>query len=106
MFFSKKEDIMPDRLREISISLWYLVDALIARDNDKAFEAISVTLLQTMEFYGPDDIAAKEFFPVYEVIKDRIDAGDLDGALRQTRRLLKQIDEVFSIIAQQTQARP
>ena len=71
--------------------------ALSDQDDDKAHEAVSVLLMQCMTLLGPDSPVMRHFFPVMDAIKERIDALDLDGALRQTVIFERQINEIKAI---------
>jgi hypothetical protein len=50
--------------------------------------------MQCMTLLGPDSPVMQHFFPVMDTIKRRIDALDLEGALRQTVVFERQINEI------------
>lgn len=74
--------------------------ALSRCDDDKAHEAISVMLMQAMALFGAESVAMKRFFPVMDVIKQRIDNLDLEGALRQAETFELQLIEIQQLMKQ------
>jgi hypothetical protein len=60
-----------------------LINYLSASDENKSHEAISVLLMQGLTQLWPGSVAMQQFFPVFDTIKRRIDASDIQGALRQ-----------------------
>jgi hypothetical protein len=72
--------------------------ALQDKDDDKAHEAVSVLLMQAIQFLGMDSPVMAHLFPPMDVIKRRIDAMDLEGALGQTELFDRQIGEIMDLI--------
>jgi len=56
-------------------------------------------LLQALDKFGAESAAMKQFFPVLDAIKSRIDANQLEGALGQTRSFQSQLKEVMHIVS-------
>jgi hypothetical protein len=83
---------------ELCASVDILIGFLSQRDDDKAFEAISIILLQTLDSFDRDSVATQQFLPVYDVIKASIDAMDLDGALRQAQIFRKQLEDLKNLV--------
>lgn len=81
-------------------TLTILKSALTKEDDDKAHEAISVMIMQGLHLFGAESVAMKQFFPVMDVIKRRIDGLDLAGALRQAELFETQINEIKTLITQ------
>lgn len=75
-----------------------LKTALQDDDDDKAHEAVSVLLMQAMQFLGMDSPIMAQFFPPMDIIKRRIDAMDLEGALRQTEIFDRQLSEIMDLM--------
>ena len=75
-----------------------LKNALQDDDDDKAHEAVSVLLMQAMQFLGKDSPIMAQFFPPMDIIKRRIDAMDLEGALRQTEIFDRQLSEIMDLM--------
>ncbi len=67
-------------------------------DDDGAHEAISIMLMQTRELFGMESVTMQQFFPVMDVIKQRIDGMALEDALRQANLFEDQIREIQAII--------
>jgi hypothetical protein len=75
-----------------------LLNALRCSDEEKAYEAISVLLMQGMEFYGPDHPAMQQFFPVWDAIRSYIEVSDLNSAIEQSEIWQHQLHEVIEIV--------
>lgn len=56
--------------------------AISARDKDKAFEAVTVFLLQFLNAFQSDADAFENTFPLLEQLKDRIQSENYSEALR------------------------
>ena len=57
-----------------------LRDAVLAKDKDKGFEAVTVFLMQFMGAFGSSQNMVTKMFPVVEGLKDHILSGDLEKA--------------------------
>jgi hypothetical protein len=69
------------------------------KDNgDSAMEAISVMLMQLLDFYGPTHPVAKQLFPAMDVIKSRIDHGNYVGAIWDVENFIKSLKEIRKIV--------
>ena len=85
---------MSDAIVELCASVDILIGFLKQNDHDKAFEAISIILMQTLDSFGQDSVPTRQFLPVYDTIKARIDAKNLKGALRQAQLFRQQLEEI------------
>ncbi len=82
---TKQSEAMLTALNELAITTDILIKGLSDSDLDKAHEAVSVMLMQGMDFFGPESTAMKQFFPVWDAIKSYIDRSDVPQALGQAR---------------------
>jgi hypothetical protein len=57
--------------------------ALLSRDKEKAFEAVTVLLMQFLSAFGTDWVFFQTVFPTLEELKDHIQAQKFDEALAQ-----------------------
>lgn len=57
-----------------------LCAAIQARDGDKAFEAVTILLMQVFEFFGFVEGTFEIMFPFLEQLKGKIETGDYEGA--------------------------
>lgn len=57
-----------------------LRDAVLAKDKDKGFEAVTVFLMQFMGVFGSSQNMVTKMFPVVEGLKDQILCGDFEKA--------------------------
>jgi K+/H+ antiporter YhaU regulatory subunit KhtT len=89
---------MLNALNELQITTDILLEALSRNDLDKSHEAISVMLMQGMDFFGPEHPAMQQFFPVWDAIKQHIDSGNVERAVGQTNTWKKQLQEVVEIV--------
>jgi hypothetical protein len=100
--FKKKKNAQQEQacteIDDLLETVGILSKALKSKNDDKAHEAVSVLLMQCMTTYGPDHPIMKQFFPVMDVIKQRIDSMELDAALRQTKLFEGQLQEVKKIV--------
>ena len=80
-------------------SLAILKARLGENDDDAAHEAISIMLMQTGDLFGMESVTMQQFFPVMDTVKQRIDAMQLEAALRQAELFEDQIREIQTIIA-------
>ena len=85
---------MREAIDELCASVDILIGFLKQNNQDQAFEAISIILMQTLDSFGRDSVPTRQFLPVYDTIKDRIDAKNLKGALRQAQRFRQQLDDI------------
>ncbi len=95
-----QSEAMLAALQELATTTDILIKALSDNDSDKAHEAISVLLMQGMDFFGPKSTAMQQFFPVWDAIKSHIDRHDVQRALSQSRTWKTQLHEVISIVKQ------
>ncbi len=93
---------LTEGLHVLLASSQILVDALHASDADKAQEAITIMLMQGLDYFGASSELMQQFFPVFVTIKARIDAHHLLTALGQTELLRTQLDEVIALVRQQS----
>lgn len=89
---------MLNQLNELQNTTEVLRDSLANSDLDKAHEAISVMLMQGMDFFGPEHPAMKQFFPVWDMIKRHIDAGNIHEASGQTSTWGRQLGEIIELV--------
>jgi len=69
------------------------------QDNgDGAHEAISVMLMQTMNYFGADSPAFQQLFPAMEQVKRRIDTANYVGAIWAAEDLTKALREIRALI--------
>ena len=91
-------------LQDLSRTTDILLKSLAASDDDKAHEAISVMLMQGMNYFGAHSPVMKQFFPVWDAIKSHIDRSDMPRALRQAQTWRTQLNEVMVIVQNQSKA--
>ena len=72
-------------LANIAETLDILELAITARDKSKAFEAVSILLMQFLQGFIDDNAAVGNTLPLLEQFKDRIVAGDFAEALSYTQ---------------------
>ncbi len=77
-------------------SLKIFIHALQKNDGDAAHEAVTVLLHQSIMAFGVDSPVMRQFFPVFERIKQHIDMLILTDALGQTELFKSQIDQIVS----------
>jgi hypothetical protein len=82
-------------LEDMAATTQILINYLSASDEDKSNEAITILLMQGLTQFGRESVAMQQFFPVFDTIKRRIDASDLEGALGQTRLIQSQLNEII-----------
>jgi hypothetical protein len=87
-----------DNFDAILEGLTILKGHLINNDDDGAHEAITVTMMMSAERFGMESPTMKQFFPVLDNIKRRIDGMLLPDALRQTELFENQIREIQTLI--------
>jgi hypothetical protein len=68
-------------------------------NNDKSHEAVTILLMQGLHTLGAESVAMKQFFPVFDVIKRRIDSGNLPGALGQAELFQTQLSEIITMVS-------
>ena len=66
---NKQQEAMLAALEELRKTTSILLSALNSFDRDKAHEAITIMLMQGMDFFGPKSTAMQQFFPVWDAIK-------------------------------------
>ena len=81
---------------DLDASLKILIHALQKNDGDAAHEAVTVLLHQSIMAFGVDSPIMRQFFPVFERIKQHIDALTLTDALGQTELFKGQIVQIVS----------
>lgn len=57
-----------------------LHSAIQAKDGDKAIEAVTILLMQIVEFFGFVEGTFEVVFPFLEQLKGKIEEGDYEGA--------------------------
>lgn len=65
-----------------------LCAAIRAKDGDKAFEAVTILLMQVFEFFGFVEGTFEIMFPFLEQLKGKIEAGDYAAAESDALALL------------------
>jgi len=68
-------------------------DAVWAKDKEKAFEAVTIFLLQFMDVFGHSSSFMSKMFPILEELKNQIQAGDFDEANPSVLALLVRLQE-------------
>ena len=74
-------------------------DAVWAKNRDKGLEAITVFLMQFMDFFGHSQSIISKMLPILEEPKNQIKAGDFDEAVARVLALLiwlRQVREATS----------
>ena len=94
---TKQIETVLTALQELAITTDVLIKGLSDKDLDKAHEAVSVMLMQGVDFFGAD---MHQFFPVWDSIKSHIDRCDVARALGQARTWETQLHEVISLVKQ------
>lgn len=97
---TKQQDAMLTTLQDLAITTDILIKGLSDKDLDKAHEAVSILLMQGMDFFGAESPAMQQFFPVWDSIKSHIDRSDVPLALGQARTWKAQLHEVISLVKQ------
>jgi len=57
-----------------------LRDAVLAKDKDKGFEAVTIFLMQFMGAFGGSQNMVNKMLPVLESLKDHVLSGDFEKA--------------------------
>ena len=57
-----------------------LRDAVLAKDKDKGFEAVTIFLMQFMDAFGDSQNMVSKMLPVLESLKDHVLSGDFEKA--------------------------
>jgi hypothetical protein len=87
---------------ELIATVEILIATLSAADVDKSNEAVTILLMQAMDYLGPhsgaNPIVMQQLFPVMDRIKHQIVGADLAGARRQSALFKKQLLEIRQII--------
>ena len=68
-----------------------LHSATQSKDRDKGLEAVTILLMQIVEFFGFVEGTFEIMFPFLENLKDSIETGDFDEAERGTFTLLTKL---------------
>jgi len=84
-------------LDELLYTLGVLGKALRAKDTDKAFEAVTVLLMEFTEFFGPDSSIFAKTFPFLEKLKEHIEKKQFEDAHILTDALLANIRQAKAI---------
>lgn len=97
-------DTEPKSVNDKASSWLGTIDALIQRlklgKADEAHRALVVVMMEGLSrFGGPESVVMQECFPPLDRIMRQIDAADLNGALRQTLLLRRQLGEVLDLVA-------
>ena len=87
-----------DALNVLQETTNVLLDALRKGDLAKAHEAVSVLLMQGIDFYGLNHPVIQQCLPVWDAIKGHIDRGDTRRALEQTETWGHQLTEVIELV--------
>lgn len=95
---STQSNPMLDVLNDLDATTDILLAALSNSDEDKAYEAISVLLLQGIETIGKDHPVMQQCFPVWDAIRNHIESLDLERAHSQTVTWKRQLGEVIEIV--------
>jgi hypothetical protein len=77
-----------------------LIRKLSDNDEDGAYEAISVMLMQVFQIYGPESAVMRQLFPVMGIIEKFVSSSNLKAALAQTLIFEKQLHEIRTLILQ------
>jgi hypothetical protein len=97
-YMSSQKEQAITALETIQQTVGILAEALSETDEDKPFEAVTILLMQVTDIYGEGHPVFQQYCPVIENIKQRIDCGDREGALRQTTIFGDQLREVVQIV--------
>lgn len=95
-----KRQGMLGALRDLAQTTDVLIRSLERQDLEKAHEAISVLLMQGMDYFGPASALMQQCFPVWDAVRSHIDRGDAALALGQSQVWSRQLDEVIAIVEQ------
>lgn len=106
---TKENDEMNDHRNAVTVALeqWAgtietLIHHLGEADADASREAVLILLLQGLDlFSGPESVLMQQSFPVLDAIKKKVDASDLDGALKQALLFRQQVGEVQDLLRSQ-----
>lgn len=79
---------------DLVYTLEVVYDAVLARNKDKGFEAVTIFLLQFFDTFGHAPTLFSKTFAVLEKLKDRIQAGDFEEAIPIVLALLAKMREV------------
>lgn len=86
-------------LEQWSVTLDTLIRQLVDADEDASHEAVSILLVQGLGLFGgPVSVVMQESFPVLDAIQKKVDASDLDGALRQALVFRQQLEEIRDLV--------
>ena len=95
---TEQQEAALQALGELQTTTGILLAYLVASDAEKSHEAISVMLMQGMEYFGAESPAMQQFFPVWDAIKTHIDNSDLQRAEGQARTWETQLLEMIEIV--------
>jgi hypothetical protein len=95
---SDQQQDMLQALEALQNTTDILLGSLAASDGDKSHEAISVMMMQGIDYFGADSPAMQQFFPVWDAIKSHIDGSDFERALSQTTTWQRQLRETVEIV--------
>ena len=95
---AKPGDGMLSALRELATTTEILIKGLKNNNLEKANEAVTILLMQGMDYFGAESVAMKQFFPVWDTIRKHLDRGDVGQALGQSQLWKSQLFEVMSIV--------
>lgn len=87
-------------LNDIDLTTNKILESLESDNLDKAYEGISIMLMQGMNHFGPQSPAMQQFFPVWDSIKSYIESKDMDSAIGQTKVWQRQLHEIISMVEQ------
>jgi len=77
-----------------------LRDAVLAKDKDKGFEAVTIFLMQFMGAFGGSQNMVTKMLPVLESLKDHVLSGDFEKADLLVTALLANLRMVRESIGQ------
>lgn len=75
-----------------------LIDCLAKAEENNAHTAVTALMMHALTSLGQDSVAMKQFFPVFDTIKRRIDVSNLKGALEQAQLFKVQLKEIIDIV--------
>lgn len=96
MSISEEKESVQRSMKILIQTLEILGDAVARKDQEKAFEAVTIFLMQFMGTFGPDRIFFNKIFPVLEELKDHILSAQFEEAEVIVLTLISTLREVNS----------
>ncbi len=102
MSISEEKESVQRAMKILIQTLEILGNAIASKDKEKAFEAVTIFLMQFVGTFGPERIFFNRIFPVLEELKDHILDGQFEESERIVLTLRSALQEVNSELEEST----